>query len=131
MTRINCVPPSELHDKHLGAEYRELPRVFKLAYAAYQRGEDPGKYPQEYLLGKGHVKFFYIRLEWLSQRFDSIYLEMVKRGWNPRYSNVPVLPRMPANWWQCWRPTDEALAANRQRIKDRTPQAKKSGLVVS
>ena len=28
MTRINCVPVEELTDKHLGAEYRELPRLF-------------------------------------------------------------------------------------------------------
>lgn len=122
MTRINCVPVQELHDKHLGAEYRELPRVFKLAYAAYQRGEDPGKYPQEYLLGKGHVKLFYTRLEWLAQRFDAIYMEMRSRGWKPQYDTVPVLPRMPATWWQCWYPTEEALATNRQRIQDRMPR---------
>ena len=34
MTRINCVPVEELHQKHLVAEYRELPRVFRLAEAA-------------------------------------------------------------------------------------------------
>jgi len=31
MTRINCIPVTELHNKHLVAEYRELPRIFKLA----------------------------------------------------------------------------------------------------
>ena len=30
MTRINCVPVTELHDRHLVAEYRELPRCFAL-----------------------------------------------------------------------------------------------------
>lgn len=130
MTRINCVAPSSLGDKHLLAEYRELPRVFKLAYAAYQRGEDPATYPQDYLVGKGHVKFFYTRLEWLARRFDAIYLEMRSRGWNPQYSSVPVLPRMPSSWWQCWHPTEEALCTNRQRIQDRMPQAKKSGWAV-
>lgn len=28
MTRINVVPVTELTDKHLLAEYRELPRIF-------------------------------------------------------------------------------------------------------
>jgi len=30
MTRINCAPKKELSDKHLAAEYRELPRIFGL-----------------------------------------------------------------------------------------------------
>ena len=29
MTRINVIPPAELSDQHLIAEYRELPRVLK------------------------------------------------------------------------------------------------------
>lgn len=119
MTRINCVPVTELTDKHLGAEYRELPRVFKLAYAAWLRGEDPASHPQAYTLGKGHVKFFYTRLWWLSRRFNEIYLEMRARGWNPQYSTVPVLPRMPQSWHRDWQPTADALAANRARIADR------------
>ena len=122
MTRINCVPPAELHDKHLLAEYRELPRVFKLAYAAYQRGEQPEQHPQSYTLGKGHVKFFYCRLDWLQNRFHDIYFEMLRRGWRPRYDTVPTLPRMPTSWWQVWEPTPEAIETNRQRIKDRMPK---------
>jgi deoxyribonuclease (pyrimidine dimer) len=31
MTRINLVPPQELHRKHLIAEIRELPRIMTLA----------------------------------------------------------------------------------------------------
>jgi deoxyribonuclease V len=30
MTRINLLPPSELADQHLLAEWRELPRIFGL-----------------------------------------------------------------------------------------------------
>lgn len=55
MTRINCVPVEELTDKHLLAEYRELPRIFNLARAV----EDA---PTEYVLGTGHMKFFYDKL---------------------------------------------------------------------
>lgn len=122
MTRINCAPPAELHNKHLVAEYRELPRVFKLAYAAYARGEDPATHPTEYTLGKGHVKFFYTRLWWLAVRFQLICDEMIARGFKPQYQTVPVIPRMPQSWHRGWCPTPEALAINRQRIADRKPK---------
>jgi hypothetical protein len=39
MTRINCIDPALLSDKHLGAEYRELPRIFNLVRDAIKRGE--------------------------------------------------------------------------------------------
>ena len=121
MTRINCVPPSELHDKHLLAEYRELPRVFKLAYAAYLRGEDPATHPQEYTLGKGHVKFFYTRLWWVAVRFQELCDEMLYRGFKPQYQSVPTHGRMPQSWHRGWKPTPEALAINRQRVAERKP----------
>ena len=77
MTRINCVPVQELTDAHLGAEYRELPRIFALARAAYLRGELPTdpRNPTEYTLGKGHVRFFYARLGWLRKRFLELVAE--------------------------------------------------------
>ena len=119
MTRINCVPPEELTDKHLLAEYRELPRVFALAYGAYRRGMDETKLPKQYTLGKGHVLFFYDKLVYLEKRFNAIYLECRKRGWRCTYDRVPALPRMPTSWQQDWVPTPEALQLNRQRIADR------------
>lgn len=119
MTRINCVPVEELTDKHLLAEYRELPRVFKLAEAAYLRGDTPGQYPREYTLGKGHVKFFYTRLWWLQRRFDHLVLEMLARGFRPQYTTTPVISRLPQSWWCDWKPTPAALAVNRERIAAR------------
>ena len=61
MTRINVVPPAELCNKHLLAEYRELPRVFGLAKPV----DDA---PSAYVLGKGHVRFFYDKLGYLAKR---------------------------------------------------------------
>lgn len=118
MTRINCVPVRELSDKHLGAEYRELPRVFALAQAAYQRGEKPEQYPQEYVLGPGHVKFFYARLGWVAVRCLQLVEECERRG---RTVNFPIPPvvNVPDSWCQSWEPTPEALALNRERIAAR------------
>lgn len=65
MTRINCVPVQELSGPHLVAEYRELPRVFALVRKAALRGSF--SQPETYTLGKGHVLFFYTRLEYLAK----------------------------------------------------------------
>ena len=61
MTRINCIEPKYLKDKHLVAEYRELPRVFGLIEKAIERGENPKapKFNRSYIMGKGHLHFFY------------------------------------------------------------------------
>lgn len=121
MTRINCVPVEELSDKHLGAEYRELPRVFALAQAAYHRGEKPEQYPQEYLLGAGHVKFFYARLAFVANRCLELAEECERRGRVVNYKTPPTVD-LPIEWWGIWEPTPAALALNRQRIADRSPK---------
>lgn len=119
MTRINCVPVEELHQKHLVAEYRELPRVFKLAEAAAKRGGHSA--PANYTLGAGHVKFFYNRLGYCQQRFKQLVVEMVRRGYNPQHTECPLVD-VPVDWLQDWEPTHVDLQINRQRIADRQPK---------
>jgi len=120
MTRINCVPVEELTDKHLVAEYRELPRVFGLVDAAHARGESPydERNPKEYTLGAGHVRFFYPRLWYLHDRFGQLVVEMQKRGFKPKHTKIPECTA-PSSFWQNWEPTEEALKINRDRIQDR------------
>lgn len=115
MTRINCVPPCELVDKHLLAEYRELPRVFRLARLC----DDA---PKEYTLGVGHVKFFYNKLGYLLVRHHQIVAEMKRRGFNPKFDPNDLQDlHTPDNdkCWGTWKPTDEAIRINRQRILER------------
>lgn len=57
MTRVNCIPVQELTVKHLVAEYREIPRLFKLA-----RILKPNEFVPLYTLGAGHCKLFYDKL---------------------------------------------------------------------
>ncbi len=85
MTRINCIPTSELSGPHLVAEYRELPRVFALVRAAISRGESPTdpRNPPAYTLGKGHVRFIYSRFSYLAKRQASLIAEMQRRGYRP------------------------------------------------
>lgn len=120
MTRINCVPVRELSGSHLIAEYRELPRVFALARKAAARG--PFMQPERYTLGKGHLLFFYTRLDYLSKRHSELIEEMRRRGYRPGFSGVQrtLYPDIPDSFWNDWRPDEQALRLNRQRIAERS-----------
>ncbi len=118
MTRINCVPVQELSTKHLVAEYRELPRVFRLAEKAWSAGRKVHQ-PEDYVLGTGHVSFFYTRLGWCKKRFHELRNEMLQRGYKPNYADVPPCTIADSCFWQDWQPGVLALETNRQRIADR------------
>lgn len=120
MTRINCVPVSELSDRHLVAEYRELPRVYALSAAALGRGETPNDHPDEYFLGKGHVKFFYSRLGYIRKRQRQLIQEMRRRGFQVNYPEVHDCTAWPRSWRRRWTPDAAALRMNRARIRDRS-----------
>ena len=122
MTRINCIPPSELSGQHLVAEYRELPRIFALVRAAVARGERPDdrRNPSQYCLGAGHVRFFYGRLGFLAKRQAALVAEMLTRGYRPGFTETErLLDGFPEAWCQDWQPTPEAIAINRARIAER------------
>jgi len=125
LTRINCVPVEELHQKHLVAEYRELPRTFKLVDSYLMKHGTLPTLPPKYTLGTGHVKFFYDKLLYLSNRQTELVDEMIRRGYNPthRESLVSQFEQyIPASCWNDWTPTKDAMAENRQRIQDRMPK---------
>lgn len=120
MTRINCIPVEDLHNKHLLAEYRELPRIFKLARPCNTA-------PDRYVLGAGHVKFFYSRLKYLYNRQCDLYIEMIKRGYKPTYNPeglrqfADIKPKL----WNDWQPDADAMRINRERINERLEGMKK------
>lgn len=122
MTRINCIPPSELVDKHLVAEYRELPRIFGLVKKAQERGLTPLNInaTPDYVLGTGHVKFFYDKLQYLQKRQQMLINEMRKRVFKPKFVNVEELMQgINQMWYGDWEPDEKAMAINRARIKER------------
>lgn len=83
MTRINAgIKPSELIQEHLLAEHREIKRIPNVI--------KKGNYslngiPDTFRLGAGHVKFFYDKLYYLFERYEEIYAECVRRGYNVTY----------------------------------------------
>ena len=120
MTRINTVPVEELTTKHLVAEFRELPRI--AAYIRKSNYSNEGA-PDKYTLGKGHVKYFYNKLLFLLNRYDSLFFEGLRRGYQFKYRcdwiQALINSPTPPHFWQHWQPDEEAIELNRQRIQDR------------
>lgn len=130
MTRINLVDPTLLSDKHLMAEYHELPRIFtelgKL-HSQLKSSADVEK-PDNYVLGKGHMKFFYNKLQWLMNRHDVIYRELRDRGFDLRfkiYAEVQHKAREVYNTERLlqitdWQPSVEEIYLNMARLCKRS-----------
>lgn len=125
MTRINVIPVTELSRLHLIAEYRELPRVVSLAVKAHARGCDPEIYLKifpKYLLGPGHVMFFYPRLKFLNKRFTDICVEMRRRRYTTNYDPAALFMNarhLPPAWWNDYTVSDNDRKLNTDRIERR------------
>lgn len=127
MTRINLVSPRSLSDAHLGAEYRELPRIFGLVRKAVKRGELPNdpRNPSQYTLGRGHCRFFYPRLQFLVRRYIQLCNECRRRGRKVSYNNpLDLIQGIPSEWFKDYRPTKAAIQLNRDRINERLRSSK-------
>lgn len=113
MTRIKLAPPKELCKAHLAAEYHELPRVFRMARRVKNA-------PADYVLGKGHIIFFYDKLLFLAKRQAALIEECKRRGINAKFSasDLRALNLNPELWGD-YTPTESALALNRNRILER------------
>lgn len=146
MTRINCVDPSILSNKHLVAEYNELPRVFRLVLALKDiesrspASQEAGSMNSRlkgrarwlkathrtYKMGNGHLKFFYTKCQYLKKRYVELYKEMLRRGMRPHSSVVrAVLTRakfIDKDFCEDWEPTEADWAENLKRLKEWDPR---------
>ena len=83
MTRINVgVEPHELNDLMLRAEHREIKRIPNVIKSG--RFNMKGQ-PEMFTLGTGHVKFFYDKILYLEKRYEQLYQECIRRGFNMTY----------------------------------------------
>jgi deoxyribonuclease (pyrimidine dimer) len=126
MTRINLVPPVELMDQHLFAEFREIKMVPKsLGRSLSARGASGvlRMVPREYTLGTGHVSFFYDKGAYLRQRFLELRAELTKRGiqFNVESQLDPdnLFTLLGEIFNQTYVPTESALKLVRQRIAEK------------
>lgn len=120
MTRINCIPVTELCNSHVLAEYRELPRIFSWLEKVLEKQKEP-VILDKYCLGKGHMSFFADKLTYLNDRHVEIVKECIKRGFKINLTGALKYEyqNIPDHYWNDWTPTEEAQELNRQRINER------------
>ncbi len=130
MTRINLVPPEELMDQHLFAEFREIKMVpkslrrsleaaarYTSAPAAYVRR----KIPPRFTLNTGHVSFFYNKGAYLQERYKLLRQELERRGYNfDRHAPLDPDGTMACEPWNGhYEPDAEAFRIIRSRIAEK------------
>ena len=120
MTRINLVPPEELSDQHLVAEYRE---IFMVGSSLQRSLRSPNwektkkSIPKQFTLNKGHVKFFYDKGKYLSERYDELIKEMKRRQMSPDPLRIFKKEQWPDELFNTWKPNDYDLKVVRTRIE--------------
>lgn len=121
MTRVNVVDPGVLTDQHLLAEYREIPRVITASnqHKATHATHIPAGQPNHYVLGAGHMKFFYNKQMYIWQRHQELVDEMIRRGFK---TNIEL--EKPMGTFVDWEPDSAAWLLNAQRLVVRIEEAK-------
>ena len=128
MTRINTFDPSLLLDSHLLAELREITRIPN-AILSGKAKIDFKAIPVRYTLGRGHVIFWYNKLGYIKKRYDQLYKEAKKRGFNVTYKDIDYSQLSPVHQAALindYIPTKEAQLLNIERICERFDLRKKS-----
>jgi hypothetical protein len=116
MTRINVgIKPKELTNRHLMAEHREIKRIPNTISSGRAKIVD---IPKQFTLGKGHVKFFYDKLEYLRKRYEELYQECKNREFNVSYYG-DAWNGIPSNLMNDYTPTQHDEFIIRERIKER------------
>ncbi len=122
MTRVNLVPPSELYDQHLMAEYRELPMIpaaLKRTLAS-RKGLTLDAYPKQFTLNAGHVSFFYDKGRYLDRRYAAVARELRRRGFRLDPERVfPTAVFIDNNLHGDWRPRAADYAVIRARLAEK------------
>lgn len=122
MTRINTIDVEHLTDQHLLAEVREITRLPKNLYTSLNRKSKPfseAEIPSQYVLGKGHVKFFMDKFKWLEKRFMELLGECENRGFNITHKDASIFANVPKKYYNDWEVTFESKQLNEERIGER------------
>lgn len=124
MTRINLVPPEELMDQHLFAEFREIkmvPKSLRRSIAARGVQGVLQHIPRAFTLNTGHVSFFYDKGDYLIERYELLKKELERRGINfNRGSELdPDGIMLAPPWCGHYTATKEALCIIRTRIAEK------------
>ena len=119
MTRINSnLDPSKLKRMHLIAELREItmvPAALRRSLRTRSVNDILTNIPKKFTLNRGHVTFFYNKLNFLKNRFSQLAEEMIKRGYNPDITRIKSFDGFTAEWYGDWESdaTDDAIVIDR------------------
>jgi deoxyribonuclease (pyrimidine dimer) len=130
MTRINLIPPSELMDQHLFAEWREIkmvPQSLKRSLVA--RGPEGVllMVPPTFRLNTGHVSFFYDKGAYLRRRYQELTDEILDRGVHSIDADTAldaerIFFQLDKRFHKDFKPTEADCAIIRERIALRISQ---------
>lgn len=113
MVRVNLINPKNLSDQHLVAEYDEI-----LMLVAYIKKHPEIKdIPENYCLGKGHMKFFKNKVLYLKKRHENLKKEMKKRGFKTR--KTINLANFRSQNKKNWTPKDKDFKIIKKRISEK------------
>jgi len=110
MVRINLIPPRNLADQHLIAEYNEI----LMLLGHIKKFTKIKNQPKEYCLGKGHITFFKDKIKYLKERHELIKKEMKKRGFNN--SKKIKLSNYPKKYRNNWKPKKKDKEIIKEKI---------------
>lgn len=123
MTRINAgVRAKELPRQALLAEHRELKRIpNKVASGKFNMiGQ-----PKQFKLGTGHVKFFYDKMNYLYKRYQELYDECIRRGYNVKDYTL-AFAGIPTKYWNIYEENQIDREIVLARLKERGHKLLKS-----
>lgn len=109
-------------DQHLLAEIREITRLPKNLQQSLNRKSKPfseSEIPPDYVLGKGHVKFFLNKFKWLEKRFEDLLEECDSREFKVTYRDSSIFSNVPKKYYGDYTVTNNAIIINRERIVER------------
>ena len=116
MVRINLINPKNLSDQHLIAEYNEI-----LMLEGYvNKFPNICDIPNEYCLGKGHIKFFKNKFKYLHKRHELLKKEMLIRGFKPT-KNLKFKTKSHCNNYD---PDKKAISIIKKRIIEKLNKKK-------
>ena len=115
MVRVNLINPKKLSDQHLIAEYNEI--LMLEAYIKKYPEINKEETPKDYCLGKGHMKFFKNKLNYLEKRHKELKKEMKARGFKTNKSVDVVLCGKENK--KNWKPKDKDFKIIKKRIKEK------------
>ena len=121
MTRINsAIAVETLTDEHLLAEHREIKRMPACLRKSIKSG-GIGKIPSAFVLGSGHVNFFLNKQYFLMRRYNKIYQECIRRGFNvvDYSSNWDWIKNEYPQYFNDYKPSKEEKEYLIQRISER------------